>query len=461
MATPLDIELAAAIAFDAQGLDTTTLHNIFNADAMAEWLRAGTSTYVGLSPVTSSFSALADSVGFMIDCLEGQEAALVYADYVVMAQGAKHLRPVADAPKHVARDTFDFGPLLVCRRADAIKALTPCPPLCETSAFYALTLGLQRLGHLYHTGVPVGFVGETDNRDSGVKQFDYVNPLNVNVQKERELIFAEHLKTIGALTPEPQQRAEVKSHSKFARRASVVIPVRNRVGTIADAVKSALSQHTSFDFNVIVVDNHSDDGTTEVLSRLAAEDDRVVHIIPSRQDLGIGGCWNEAVASAECGQFAVQLDSDDLYSSDSALQTMVGKFAEKPYALVVGSYKLVDFNLEDIPPGVIDHREWTDHNGANNILRINGMGAPRAFNTEWLRRHPMPNVSYGEDYAAVLCATRKYLVGRVFDVVYLCRRWRGNSDAGLTDKAQAAHDAYKDKLRSDEIEARIAMNAKR
>ncbi|MCI5777992.1 MAG: glycosyltransferase family 2 protein [Bacteroidales bacterium] len=461
MPSTLDIAIAAAINIDAQGLPTTTIDNIFSAEAMLDWLRGGTSAYVGMSSTTTSFSAIVDSIGFMVDCLEGQEASLVYADYVVLAQGGKHLKSLADAEEHVSRDSFDFGPLLVCRRADAIKALTPCPAHCTTSAFYALTLGLQRIGSLYHTGVPVGFVTENDNRDSGVKQFDYVNPINVNVQKEREAIFTAHLKAIGALSVEPEKRKPVKSHAQFARRASVIIPVRNRVDTVGDAVRSALSQHTSFDFNVIVVDNHSDDGTTDLLARMAAEDERVVHIVPTRQDLGIGGCWNEAVASSECGQYAVQLDSDDLYSSDNALQAMVKKFAEQPYALVVGSYKLVDFNLEDLPPGVIDHREWTDANGANNILRINGMGAPRAFNTEWLRRHPMPNVSYGEDYAAVLRATRQYLVGRVYDVVYLCRRWRGNSDAGLTDKAQAAHDAYKDKLRSDEIKARIAMNAKK
>lgn len=456
-----DIEIASAVDITASGLRTTTLPNLFSSKAMLKWLTDGSSTYVGLSPAVNGLQLVTDSVDFMVDCLVGQYAVMVYADYVVQTSGgAKHLRLLADAEKHVSRDTFDFGPLIVCRRADAIKALADAPE-CQTSSFYALTLGLQRIGSLYHTGVPVGFTFDTDMRDSGIRQFDYVNPINIEVQKEREVILTAHLKAINAMAADPDHRKEVKSHTQFKRRASVIIPVKNRVKTVADAIRSALSQHTSFDFNVIVVDNHSDDGTTELLANLEAENEQVVHIIPQRDDLGIGGCWNEAVASPECGKYAVQLDSDDLYSSNDSLQKMVDKLSERPYALVVGSYKLVDFNLSDLPPGIIDHREWTDRNGANNILRINGMGAPRAFDTEWLRHHPMPNVSYGEDYATVLRATRQYLVGRIFDVVYLCRRWGGNSDAGLTEKAQAAHDAYKDRLRSDEIDARIAMNTKK
>lgn len=456
-----DIEIASAVEVEGAGLRVSVCPKLFSSAGMLEWLNAGSTTYVGLSPAVSGFQIVADSVDFMVDCLEGQDAKMVYADYVMQTRGGvKRLRMLADAERHVARDTFDFGPLVVCRRVDAIRAIGGGPS-CQTSSFYALTLGLERLGELYHTGVPVGFVMETDTRDSGVRQFDYVNPLNIEVQKEREEIFTAHLRAIGALAVPMEQRVEVKSHTQFKRRASVIIPVKNRVNTVGDAIRSALGQRTSFDFNVIVVDNHSGDGTTELIAGMAAESDQIVHIVPVREDLGIGGCWNEAVSSGECGRYAVQLDSDDLYSSDSSLQKMVDKMGERAYALVVGSYKLVDFNLADIPPGVIDHREWTDHNGSNNILRVNGMGAPRAFDTEWLRRHPMPNVSYGEDYAAILRATRQNLVGRVFDVVYLCRRWGGNSDAGLTDKAQAAHDAYKDKLRSDEIDARIAMNAKK
>lgn len=458
MSETLDIEIAALRPLKTAGLGFAHLDGLFDSTVLSGWLRDGATTYVGVSPVTSHFEMSAESLAFMIECLEGQNAAMVYADYVAEQGTTKTLRQLNDAERHVCRDTFDFGPLLVMRRADALRALEGTE--CKRSAVYALTLGLQRIGTLYHTGVPIGTVADDDERDSGVKQFDYLRPDTAETQRECERIFTAHLRTIGAAVS-PDKRIDARPRSEFERRASVVIPVRNRVRTIADAIGSALKQRTSFDFNVIVVDNHSDDGTTQLVEKLAAADERIVHLIPRQTTLGIGGCWNEAAASTACGKYAVQLDSDDLYAHPGALQTVVDKFSERPYALVVGSYKLVDFALEELPPGVVDHREWTDTNGANNILRINGMGAPRAFATDWLRKHPMPNVSYGEDYAAVLAATRRYHVGRIFDVVYLCRRWDGNSDAGLAIDAQAAHDAYKDKLRSDEIEARIAMNKKR
>lgn len=455
-----EVEIIAPRAVDAEGVKVTVCPDLFSVRGMAEALRQARADVVGLSPCVRPFRALAASVSFMVDCLEGQEAVMVYADYVVEDGDANVLRQLNDAERHVVRDSFDFGPLLVMRRADALKALADASEVWCRSAFYALTLGLQRLGLFYRTGVPVGFVSSADERDSGERQFDYVDPRNADVQKELEQVCAVHLRSIGAYVC-ADARVECKSHSSFPRRASVVIPVRNRVKTVADAIRSALGQRASFDFNVIVVDNHSDDGTSDVVAALAQENDQVVHIRPQATNLGIGGCWNAAVQSAECGKYAVQLDSDDLYASDTALQTIVDKFAERPYALVVGAYRLVDFNLEEIPPGVVDHREWTDANGANNILRVNGMGAPRAFAADWLRKHPFPNVSYGEDYAAVLAATRRYMVGRVFSVLYLCRRWGGNSDAGLTPREQAAHDAYKDKLRSDEVEARIALNKKK
>lgn len=458
MSETMDIEIAAPRPLKTAGTSFAHLDDLFNSAALCRWLKDGTTTYVGVSPVASRFEMSAESLAFMIECLEGQGAAMVYADYVAVRGTTKTLHQLNDAERHVCRDTFDFGPLLVMRRADALRALEGVE--CRRSAVYALTLGLQRIGALYHTGVPIGTVEDEDGRDSGVKQFDYLRPDDAETQRERERIFTDHLRAIGAAVS-PDKRIDAKPRSEFERRASVIIPVRNRVRTIADAIGSALEQRTSFDFNVMVVDNHSDDGTTQLLTKLAAADERIVHIVPRQTTLGIGGCWNEAAASPACGKYAVQLDSDDLYAHPGALQTIVDKFSERPYALVVGSYRLVNFALEEIPPGVVDHREWTDANGANNILRINGMGAPRAFATDWLRKHPMPNVSYGEDYAAVLAATRRYHVGRIFDVLYLCRRWDGNSDAGLPIEAQAAHDAYKDKLRSDEIEARIAMNKKR
>lgn len=453
-----DISIISPVPVAAADLDVRVVPALFASQAMSDALEATRTPYVALVTSVKSLTLLPESLSFMVDCLDGQEASMVYADYVAVADGSKTLVQLPDPEKYVVRDSFDFGPLIVTRTADAIKVISEALP-SEASAFYSLTLGLQRVGELYHTGVPLGFLSDDDVRDSGDKQFDYVDPRNTSVQKERELLCSSFLRSIGALVS-PEGLVPAKPHGDFPRRASVVIPVRNRVNTVADAIRSALSQRTSFDFNVIVVDNHSDDGTSCVVADFARRFENVVHLVPESRDLGIGGCWNLAVADPRCGTYAVQLDSDDLYSSPSSLQTIVDKFSERDYALVVGSYKLVDFALNEIPPGVIDHKEWTDDNGFNNILRINGMGAPRAFSTSWLRKHPFPNVSYGEDYAAVLAATRRYIVARIFNVLYLCRRWGGNSDAGLSRQAQAAHDAFKDKLRSDEIRLRISQNGK-
>lgn len=442
----------------ASTADYTVIPAHFSSSALSKALEDVDSTYVAIITTPKNLVALPESISFMVDCLEGQQASMVYADYVSITDGRKALVQLPDPPQYIARDTFDFGPLVVVRTTDAQSAIANARQ-SKASALYTLTLAMQRQSELYHTGVPVGFLSNDDTRDSGAKQFDYVNPANAEIQQERELIFSDHLRAIGAHI-EPETLIPARSHGDFPLRASVIIPVKNRVKTVADAVNSALSQHTSFDFNIIVVDNHSTDGTTDVLANLAAEHENVVHLIPQATDLGIGGCWNLAVNDPRCGTYAVQLDSDDLYISPDTLQTIVSKFQEKDYALVVGSYKLVDFDLNTIPPGLIDHKEWTPTNGHNNILRINGMGAPRAFSTSWLRHHPFPNVSYGEDYAAVLAATRHNLVARIFEPLYLCRRWTGNSDAGLTPQIQAAHDAYKDGLRSDEIAQRIRLNKK-
>jgi glycosyltransferase involved in cell wall biosynthesis len=236
-----------------------------------------------------------------------------------------------------------------------------------------------------------------------------------------------------------------------------VIPVRNRERTIADAVRSALGQRTGFAFNVLVVDNHSTDRTGALLEELAAQDPRVVRLVPDRTDLGIGGCWNHAVYSPLCGEYAVQLDSDDLYADEGTLERMVGHFQQGPYAMVIGSYTIVSFDLQEIPPGLIDHREWTRENGRNNALRINGLGAPRAFFVPLLRQIGLPNVSYGEDYAAALRISREYEVGRIYDPVYLARRWEGNSDAALPLATANRYDAYKDHVRTVEILARQEM----
>ena len=299
---------------------------------------------------------------------------------------------------------------------------------------------------------------ETDTRTSGEKQFDYVDPKNRAVQIEMEEICTEHLKRIGAwLAPDFK---DVTFEQSFPVTATVVIPVFNRIRTVKDAVESALSQKCDFPFNVIVVDNHSSDGTTELLAQMAEADSRLVHLIPERNDLCIGGCWNLAVHHELCGEFAVQLDSDDVYSGPDTLVRIFAAFREQKCAMVVGTYQMTDFQMNPIPPGVIDHKEWTADNGRNNALRINGLGAPRAFWTPLLRKLNLPNTSYGEDYALGLRISREYRIGRIYDVLYCCRRWEGNSDAALDIEKVNANNLYKDRIRTWELEARIALNRK-
>ena len=316
---------------------------------------------------------------------------------------------------------------------------------------YDLRLRISEKHAVVRIPEPLYGASTIDARPTGEKQFDYVDPRNRDYQIEMECIATAHLKRIGACL-EPQFN-EVPVAEKHPVKASVVIPVRNRERTILDAVQSALAQSADFEFNVIVVDNHSTDRTTEILRVI--NDPRVKHIVPQRRDLGIGGCWNEAIYSNDCGQYVVQLDSDDLYINDGVLRRFVAELEAGPYAMVIGSYTMVDFSLKEIPPGLIDHREWSRENGRNNALRINGLGAPRAFNTSVLRRVGFPNVSYGEDYAVALRISRDYEIGRIYESVYLCRRWEGNSDSALSLEVANRYDLYKDWLRTIEIQARM------
>ena len=332
----------------------------------------------------------------------------------------------------------------------------------QWGALYDLRLRMKNIVHIneyLYTEI------ETDNRKSGEKQFDYVDPKNRQVQIEMEKICTEHLKRIGAWLPPVFKEVPFTSNlqddgtpsEQGPTTASVIIPVFNRVRTVKDAVESALSQKCDFPFNIIVVDNHSTDGTTELLSEMAAKDSRIVHLIPAKFDLGIGGCWNLAVHSEHCGEFAVQLDSDDVYSGPDTLTKIVNAFHEQNCAMVVGTYQMTDFNMNPIPPGVIDHREWTEENGRNNALRINGLGAPRAFWTPLLRTINLPNTSYGEDYALGLRISREYRIGRIYDVLYCCRRWEGNSDAALDIDRVNANNLYKDRIRTWELTARTKL----
>jgi hypothetical protein len=344
------------------------------------------------------------------------------------------------------RDNFDFGPVIAVR-ADAISSLTET----RWGGLYDLRLKLSETYSVVHIPEPLYGSSVLDTRPTGQRQFDYVDPRNREYQLEMETIATAHLTRIGAWLA-PRFEIVPAPAEEYPVRASIVIPVRNRERTILDAIRSALSQKTDFQFNVIVVDNHSTDSTTELLR--AFTDPRLVHTVPARRDLGIGGCWNEAIYSSHCGRYAVQLDSDDLYINDEVLARIVGELENGSYAMVIASYTMVDFGLKEIPPGLIDHREWSRENGRNNALRINGLGAPRAFDTSVVRRIGFPNVSYGEDYAVALRISRDYEIGRIYDSVYLCRRWEGNTDTALPLETANRYDAYKDWVRTVEIEAR-------
>lgn len=388
------------------------------------------------------------------------EAAMLYSDHYTMEQGVRKLHPVIDYQEGALRDDFDFGSIWLVR-TDLLQQYVASDHEREYqyAGMYDLRLFLSRKGSLFHLNEYLYTEEERDLRASGEKQFDYVNPRNREVQIEMEQACTDHLRKVNALVDTSLCRDVDFAEQDFDVEASVVIPVFNREKTIRDAVESALSQKASFKYNVIVVDNHSTDATSEILSGLLSEHANKLHVIvPERTDLGIGGCWNEAIQSAFCGRFAVQLDSDDLYSSPKTLQTVVDAFYAQKTAMVIGSYRMCDFDLNTLPPGLIDHKEWTDENGPNNALRINGLGAPRAFFTPLLRQVGFPNTSYGEDYALGLMFSRRYRIGRIFSELYLCRRWGGNSDAALSVEKVNANNLYKDRLRTMELHARQQMN---
>ena len=397
----------------------------------------------------------------MLRVASDSNAAMVYADHIErksLDEGFSEERhPAIDYFLGSIRDDFDFGSLWLIKTSLLHTfAMQAGEHDYLYAALYALRLFLSRKGLLFHINEYLYTEDETDLRASGVKQFDYVNPRNREVQIEMEHAATAYLAAIGAKIDPSFARHPDFNEQDFDFEASVVIPVYNREKTILDAVNSALGQKANFRYNVIVVDNHSTDKTTELLKSI--HDDRLVHIIPERTDLGIGGCWNEAINDDRCGRFAVQLDSDDLYSSPKTLQQIVEAFYKQNAAMVVGSYRMCDFELNTLPPGLIDHKEWTDENGPNNALRINGLGAPRAFFTPLLRQIQFPNTSYGEDYALGLIFSRHYRIGRIYTELYLCRRWGGNSDAALSIDKINANNLYKDRLRTLEILARQQMN---
>lgn len=405
--------------------------------------------YTTLSPGMFAFER-------MIHIAEDSNAGMVYADHYQVAEGVQKNAPVIDYQSGSLRDDFNFGSVLLYKASALKEAVSRMKADYQFAGLYDLRLKLSQKEALVHINEYLYSEVENDTRKSGEKIFDYVDPKNRGLQIEMEQACTEHLKEIGGYLAPEFKKIEF-SAGNFEYEASVIIPVRNRIRTIKDAIRSVLNQKTDFKFNLIIIDNHSTDGTTDAIREFTS-DERLIHIVPERNDLGIGGCWNLGVHHEKCGKFAVQLDSDDVYKDENTLTTMVQAFYEQNCAMVVGTYMMTDFNMNMIAPGIIDHKEWTPENGRNNALRINGLGAPRAFYTPVLREIKVPNTSYGEDYALGLNFSRQYQIGRVYDVVYLCRRWDDNSDAALDVVKMNGHNLYKDRIRTWELQARIAMN---
>ena len=385
-------------------------------------------------------------------------AGLVYSDYYETREGVRSLHPVIDYQTGSLRDDFNFGHLLFYK-TEAVKIASKDKSAnYKYAGYYDLRLKTSQRYLIIRIPEYLYSTVESKIRKSGEKLFDYVDPKNRDVQIEMEKGVTAHLKDIGAYL-NPEFKKIDLNIEKFEIEASVIIPVKNRVNTIKYAVESVLKQKADFKFNLVIVDNYSTDGTTDVIKSFADKDERVIQLIPGRKDLGIGGCWNEAVHHPKCGKFSVQLDSDDLYIDENTLQKIIDTFRSEKCAMVIGTYQMTDFELKVIPPGIIDHREWSPDNGRNNALRINGLGAPRAFYTPLLRKLKIPNVSYGEDYAAGLMISREYQIGRIYEPLYLCRRWEGNSDAKLDIIKLNNYNTYKDRIRTFELIARQRRNA--
>lgn len=406
----------------------------------------------------TSLSFVLFSLERMVNIIEDTGAAMVYADHFKQVGDLRSNAPVIDYQFGSLRDDFDFGSVLFYR-SDAVKeAVSRMNIDYKFAAMYDLRLKVSQKGDLEHINEYLYYDVETDTRKLGEKLFDYVDPKNRAVQIEMEQACTEHLKVIGGYF-KPKFRDVKFAEGKFEYEASVVIPCKNRVRTIKDAITSALSQKTNFKYNVIVVDDNSDDGTVEIIKSFK-DNEKLIYIAQDKSYHAIGGNWNVAIHHPKCGKFAIQLDSDDVYSDENSIQKIVDAFYEQNCAMVVGTYRMTNFHMETIPPGIIDHREWTPDNGRNNALRINGLGAPRAFYTPMLRTINFPTTKYGEDYAVGLRVSREYQIGRIYDVLYVCRRWDDNSDASLDIEKVNANNLYKDRIRTWELKARVAMNRK-
>jgi GT2 family glycosyltransferase len=433
--------------------------HLFGSETFKKIRDAADSHYLILIICDRKIEFDGNSLNKLILYAQNTGAGWVYSDFYESIEEKEEIHYLIDYQYGSIRDNFDFGNLILLSTKElknASENLYSSRQMLNYSGLYDLRLAISRYAAIKKLQEPVYKTGKSKNGLQN-KLFEYVDPKNRSIQSEYEKVVTHHLKEIGALIHiESIKKIEFENNSEI--EASVIIPVKNRAGTIEDAINSALNQNPQFSFNIIVVDNYSDDGTSEIIKKISAFDERVIHIIPEQKDLGIGGCWNEALFHPMCGKFAIQLDSDDLYSDESTLQKIVDKFYDEKCTMVIGSYKLTDYNLKEIPPGIIDHKEWTPENGPNNALRINGLGAPRAFYVPLAKEIRFPNVSYGEDYSMALAVSRQYKIGRIYEPIYLCRRWEGNTDASLSNEQENKNNFYKDFLRTNEIKTRQKMN---
>ena len=428
-----------------------------SSDTMKRIAMFARSEYILFCQMPCAFSLGQHTISRMEYALRNSQYSMLYSDYYIIKGEKQEKVPTIDYQKGSVRDDFAFGPLLFFRASSFKRIVESEPTQYFCSGLYDVRLKLSEEALPFHLDEFLYSVIEAKEKKEGERQFDYVDPRNREAQIEKEKVCTEHLKRINAYL-KPLFKEISPDKEEFEYEASVIIPVYNRIRTIEDAIQSTLKQVCNFRYNVIIIDNHSTDGTTEVIDKWAQKESRILHLIPERKDLGIGGCWNEAIDCEQCGKFAIQLDSDDVYSDENTLQKIVDTFYKEHCGMVVGTYKITDFKMNEIPPGIIDHREWTPENGRNNALRINGLGAPRAFYTPILRELHVPNTSYGEDYALGLAISHNYLIGRIYDVLYLCRRWEDNTDASLNIKKQNKNNLYKDRLRTLEIEKRVYEN---
>ena len=449
----------AASHLSIEGVDELQIDRIESSLSIKQIAKHAASNYLLIitKPIRIDLGRFA--IERFLNVAKDSDAGILYSDFHEIKNGIREIHPTIDYQPGSIRDDFDFGPLLFIN-SNFLKSVTdPTKEEFEFAGLYDLRLRISEKYPILRVPEYLYSVSETDLRNSGEKQFDYVNPDNRNVQIEMETAASNHLKRINAFL-DPNFLEMDLYKSEFEYEASVIIPVKNRVKTIGNAVESALNQKTDFSYNIIIVDNHSTDGTTELVQSLVSDRKNLLHIIPQSEDLLIGGCWNEAINNQACGRFAVQLDSDDVYKDENTLQIVTDAFKKEKCAMVIGSYVLTDFSLKEIPPGLVDHNEWTPDNGHNNALRINGLGAPRAFYTPLLREIKIPNVSYGEDYFLGITISRDYKIGRIYKPIYFCRRWEGNTDSALDIQKQNINNVYKDRLRTFEILARQKKNKK-